>query len=186
MKIGVCYAPNHDCSVIYCLPCPDIVQETSVPTDLLRQMLAPSKDITVIRGSCRAGEIGLRIALGARASQVISRVLREAFWVTGAGIVVGLIAALWLRRFVRVMLYGLAGTDALTVGVAAALLTAVSLLAAFAPARRASRIDPIRALSARLKCGWENWSSLESGLILRISNGCSDSKICTECEERNG
>jgi hypothetical protein len=40
--------------------------------------------------------------------------------------------------------------------------------------------------SARLKCGWENWSSLESGLILRISNGCSDSKICTECEKTNG
>jgi ABC-type antimicrobial peptide transport system permease subunit len=88
----------------------------------------------------------LRIALGARASQVLSRVLREAFWVTGAGIVLGLIAALWLTRFIRVMLYGLAGTDALTVGGTAALLIAVSLLAAFAPARRASRIDPIRAL----------------------------------------
>lgn len=45
-----------------------------------------------------------------------------------------------------VMLYGIAGTDALTVGGTAALLIAVSLLAAFAPARRASRIDPIRAL----------------------------------------
>jgi predicted permease len=94
----------------------------------------------------RTAEIGLRIALGARASQVLSRVLREAFWVTGAGIVLGLIAALWLTRFIRVMLYGLAGTDALTVGGTAALLIAVSLLAAFAPARRASRIDPIRAL----------------------------------------
>src|SRR5215469_7540411 len=94
----------------------------------------------------RTGEIGLRIALGARASQVLSRVLREAFWVTGAGIVLGLIAAMWLTRFIRVMLYGLAGSDALTVGGTAALLIAVSLLAAFAPARRASRIDPIRAL----------------------------------------
>jgi ABC-type antimicrobial peptide transport system permease subunit len=94
----------------------------------------------------RTGKIGLRIALGARASQVLSRVLREAFWVTGAGIVLGLIAVLWLTRFIRVMLYGLAGTDALTVGGTAALLIAVSLLAAFAPARRASRIDPIRAL----------------------------------------
>lgn len=65
---------------------------------------------------------------------------------TGAGIVLGLIAALWLMRFIRVMLYGLGGVDALTVGGTAALLIAVSLLAAFAPARRASRIDPIRAL----------------------------------------
>jgi ABC-type antimicrobial peptide transport system permease subunit len=64
----------------------------------------------------RTGEIGLRIAPGARASQVLSRVLREAFWVTGAGSVLGLIAALWLMRFIRVMLYSIAGTDALTVG----------------------------------------------------------------------
>ncbi|HLJ76407.1 MAG TPA: ADOP family duplicated permease, partial [Acidobacteriaceae bacterium] len=94
----------------------------------------------------RTAEIGLRIALGARTQQVLSRVLREAFWLTGAGIVLGSGAALWLTRFIRVMLYGLAGTDALTVGGTAALLIAVSLLAAFAPARRASRIDPIRAL----------------------------------------
>jgi predicted permease len=94
----------------------------------------------------RTGEIGLRIALGARTGQILSRVLREAFWLTGAGIVLGFVAALWLTRFIRAMLYGLAGTDAVTVGVTAALLITVSLLAAFAPARRASRIDPIRAL----------------------------------------
>lgn len=94
----------------------------------------------------RTAEIGLRIALGARTDQVLSRVLREAFWLTSAGIIFGLIAALWLTRFIRTMLYGLAGTDALTVGGTAVLLIAVSLLAAFAPARRASRIDPIRAL----------------------------------------
>jgi len=94
----------------------------------------------------RTGEIGLRIALGARTSQVLARVLREAFWLTGAGIVLGLIAALWLTRFIRVMLYGLGNTDALTVGGTAVLLVSVSLIAAFAPARRASRIDPIRAL----------------------------------------
>lgn len=94
----------------------------------------------------RTGEIGLRIALGARTNQVLSRVLREAFVLTGAGIVLGLIAALWLTRFIRVMLYGVAGADALTVACTSALLIAVSLIAAFAPARRAARIDPIRAL----------------------------------------
>jgi predicted permease len=94
----------------------------------------------------RTAEIGLRIALGARNSQVLSRILREAFWLTCAGIVFGLIATLWLTRFIRVMLYGLGNTDALTVGGTALLLLAVALVAAFAPARRASRIDPIRAL----------------------------------------
>lgn len=94
----------------------------------------------------RTGEIGLRIALGAGPDQVLLRVLREAFWLTSAGIALGLMAALWLTRFIRVMLYGLGSTDALTLGSTAAVLIAVSLLAAFAPARRASRIDPIRAL----------------------------------------
>jgi predicted permease len=94
----------------------------------------------------RTGEIGLRIALGARASQVLARVLRDAFWLPSAGIALGLIAALWLTRFIRVMLYGIGSVDPLTVGSTAVLLISVSLLAAFAPARRASRIDPIRAL----------------------------------------
>ena len=94
----------------------------------------------------RTGEIGLRIALGARANQVLSRVLGEAFWLTSGGIVLGLVAALWLTRLIRVMLYGIGSTDALTVAITVLLLISVSLLAAFAPARRASRIDPIRAL----------------------------------------
>jgi len=94
----------------------------------------------------RTGEIGLRIALGARSSQVLSRILGEAFWLASGGIALGLIAALWLTRLIRMMLYGIGSTDALTIASAALLLIFVSLLAAFAPARRASRIDPIRAL----------------------------------------
>jgi predicted permease len=94
----------------------------------------------------RTGEIGLRIALGARTNQVLSRILREAFWLTNFGILLGLIAALWLTRLIRVMLYGIGSTDALTIASTAVLLIFVSLFAAFAPARRASRIDPIRAL----------------------------------------
>jgi len=96
--------------------------------------------------NARTGEIGLRIALGARTSQVLSRVLTEAFWLTSAGTVLGLIAALWLTRFIRAMLYGVGYADILVVGSTAALLLFVSLVAAFAPAHRASRIDPIRAL----------------------------------------
>jgi predicted permease len=94
----------------------------------------------------RTGEIGLRIALGARTNQVLSRILREAVWLTSAGIVLGLVVALWLTRSIRVMLYGIGSTDALTIASTAVLLIFVSLLAAFAPARRASTIDPIRAL----------------------------------------
>ena len=94
----------------------------------------------------RTGEIGLRIALGAKPSQVLSSVLGEAFWLTSVGIVLGLTAAVWLTRFIGAMLYGLGRTDALTIVSTAVVLMVVSLFAAFAPARRASRIDPIRAL----------------------------------------
>jgi predicted permease len=96
--------------------------------------------------SARTGEIGLRIALGATATQVIGRILREALWLAGFGIMIGLAAALWLARFIGSMLYGLGIADPLTLGATALLLISVSMLAAFAPARRASHIDPIRAL----------------------------------------
>ncbi|WP_263359853.1 ABC transporter permease [Acidicapsa ligni] len=94
----------------------------------------------------RTSEIGLRMALGARTNQVFSRVLREAFWLTSAGTVLGLIAALGLTRLTKVMLYGIGNADPLTVVGTAVILVSVSLMAAFVPARRASRIDPIRAL----------------------------------------
>ena len=96
--------------------------------------------------TARTAEIGLRIALGATATQVIGRILREALWLAGFGILIGLAAALWLARFIGSMLYGLGIADPLTMGATALLLTCVSLLAAFAPARRAAHIDPIRAL----------------------------------------
>ena len=96
--------------------------------------------------SARTDEIGLRIALGAGTRQVLLRVVREALWLTSAGVLLGLAAAMWLTRFIGSMLYGLATTDALAVGGTVLLLVSVSLLAGFAPARRASRIDPIRAL----------------------------------------
>jgi len=96
--------------------------------------------------TARTGEIGLRIALGATMAQVVGRILREAFRLAGLGILIGLAASLWLARFIGAMLYGLGVADPLTLGATALLLTSVSLLAAFAPARRASHIDPIRAL----------------------------------------
>ncbi|MGC2510003.1 MAG: FtsX-like permease family protein, partial [Acidobacteriaceae bacterium] len=96
--------------------------------------------------TARTAEIGLRIALGATATQVIGRILREAFWLAAFGILVGLAAALWLARFIGSMLYGLGIADPLTLGATALVLISISLLAAFAPARRAAHIDPIRAL----------------------------------------
>jgi predicted permease len=94
----------------------------------------------------RTAEIGLRIALGATTTQVLGRILREALWLASFGVMIGLAVALWLARFIAAMLYGLGVADPLTLGATALMLISMSLVAAFAPARRASRIDPIRAL----------------------------------------
>jgi ABC-type antimicrobial peptide transport system permease subunit len=96
--------------------------------------------------SRRTSEIGLRMALGAPANLVLRRILREALSMTMIGILIGVAIALWLSRFIAAMLYGLKAADPITLVGAGLILTCISLLAAFAPARRASRIDPIRAL----------------------------------------
>ena len=75
-------------------------------------------------------------------------VLREAAWVLGSGIVAGLIAAWWLGGIVASLLYGVQPGDIASLGIAVAVLTAAGTLAAWIPARRASRIDPIQALRA--------------------------------------
>ena len=94
----------------------------------------------------RTSEIGVRLALGAIPGQVLGMVLREASWMSGAGIAVGVGGSLMLARFVRSMLYGVAPSDPLTLSGAATLLLLVALGASWIPARRAASIQPIEAL----------------------------------------
>jgi predicted permease len=94
----------------------------------------------------RTREIGIRLALGAVASRVAGGVIREAGMLVAAGLAIALPIAWQLGRFVESLLYGVPPFDAVTVTLAAVSLTLVSMLAALAPARRAARIDPIRAL----------------------------------------
>ena len=94
----------------------------------------------------RTREIGIRIALGARTSQVAWPVLREAAVLVVIGLGVGLGAAWWLTRYVESQLYGVAPHDRWTLIVCAVALTTVAGLAAWVPARRATRIDPLAAL----------------------------------------
>jgi predicted permease len=98
---------------------------------------------TVIR---RTGEIGVRMALGARQQQVLWLVLGDAFRLLALGIAAGLPVAWAAVRLVSSMLFGLTPTDPLTILVATVLLVAVALLAGYVPARRASRVDPMVAL----------------------------------------
>ena len=96
--------------------------------------------------SRRTQEIGIRMALGARPGQVQRIVLGEAGWMASAGILAGIGAALALGRVVASMLYGLKAWDPATLAGSAIALTVVALGASWFPARRAARLDPIRAL----------------------------------------
>jgi putative ABC transport system permease protein len=96
--------------------------------------------------AARRREIGVRMALGARAGQILRSVVAQAATVTGAGIVAGLAGALVLTRFMTTLIFGIPAVDPLTFAVVPALLAAVALAAALIPARRAASIDPMRAL----------------------------------------
>jgi ABC-type antimicrobial peptide transport system permease subunit len=96
--------------------------------------------------SRRTHEIGVRMALGARRQDVLASILREGARLTLAGLAVGAICAAVLSRIVGNLLYGVTANDPLTYCGAALLLAVVALIAAYLPARRASRIDPMVAL----------------------------------------
>ena len=94
----------------------------------------------------RTREIGIRMALGASAGAVQQTVLREGLAVTAIGAGAGLVLALGLGKILASMLYHVSGADPLVFLAAPAVLVAVSLLACYFPARRASQVDPMVAL----------------------------------------
>jgi putative ABC transport system permease protein len=94
----------------------------------------------------RRREIGVRVALGAPRTGILSMVLGRALRLLLAGLAPGVAAALLLERTVRAFLFNAAPHDPALYGVAAATLLAAGLLAAFGPARRATRVDPVTAL----------------------------------------
>lgn len=94
----------------------------------------------------RVREIGIRMALGADASRVRTLVLKRTAWLTGWGIVLGILGALAGSRLFKGLLYGVTATDPPTLAAAATLLAAAALGAGLVPAVRASRVDPVQAL----------------------------------------
>ena len=94
----------------------------------------------------RTAEIGVRMALGAHRRDVMAMVLREALRLTAIGVVIGLALAPAVGRVVSGMLYGISAADPLTILGASVLMFVAAALAAFLPARRAMRVDPIVAL----------------------------------------
>ncbi len=94
----------------------------------------------------RTNEIGIRIALGAERANILNMVLRETFTVVGAGLLVGLPLAWLCTRLLTRQVYGLSPHDPVTIIMAILVIGAVTTAAGFVPARRASRVDLIRAL----------------------------------------
>jgi putative ABC transport system permease protein len=94
----------------------------------------------------RRSEIGVRMALGADRASVIRLVLREAITLLAAGLVLGTVIVLWAGRAAASLLFGLKPYDPVTLITAAALLTAIALVASYVPARRAAALDPMLAL----------------------------------------
>ena len=91
-------------------------------------------------------EIGIRMALGATRGKVQGMVLRDGMRMAGAGVAIGLAAALVLIRLLRGVLVGLGSGDAATVAGAVVLVSATAVIACLVPARWATRVDPMVAL----------------------------------------
>jgi putative ABC transport system permease protein len=96
----------------------------------------------------RTREIGIRVALGADAGQVVRLVVGHGMSLTLIGIVAGLAGSIAAVRLLRTMLYQVSIYDPWTFAIGAALLGAVALVACYLPARRATRVDPVIALRA--------------------------------------
>ena len=96
--------------------------------------------------SRRTQEIGVRMALGAQAGQVLTLVLREGMTAAAAGIGLGLVGALILAGLMSSLLFGVKADDPLTFAAVVALIASIAVLASYVPARRASKVDPMAAL----------------------------------------
>jgi putative ABC transport system permease protein len=98
----------------------------------------------------RTREMGTRLALGATSGNILWLVMRDGMAVAGLGAVIGVVCGLIAARSLSALLFSTSAADPLTLGVACAVLLTVALLACYIPARRATRVDPVRSLGSGL------------------------------------
>jgi putative ABC transport system permease protein len=94
----------------------------------------------------RTREMGVRIALGATPGKVRKLILKQALMTALLGVGAGIVAAYAMTRLLQSMLFGVKATDPITFAMVTSLLLVIALLAAYVPARRATKVDPMIAL----------------------------------------
>jgi predicted permease len=94
----------------------------------------------------RTNEIGIRVALGAQRGQILRLIMRQGFVLAATGVVVGIVLAFLLTRFLASLLFGVLPFDPVTFVCVGSLLTLIALAACYLPARRATHVDPLVAL----------------------------------------
>jgi ABC-type antimicrobial peptide transport system permease subunit len=96
----------------------------------------------------RTHEIGLRVALGATGGHIVRMIVLQAVTLTLIGVAIGSVGAWWATQSLRTMLFQVDARDPLAYAAAASLLVLVAVAAATFPARRAARVDPVRAIGS--------------------------------------
>jgi hypothetical protein len=136
----------------------DIARESAARTTFTMVMLGIAGAMALLLGtvgvygvisyvvSQRTREFGVRLAMGAQEGQIRGMVVRQGLTVAAVGVAAGLVGGFALTRLMKAILFGVSATDPFTFGGVAVLLLAVSALAAYMPARRASSVSPVEAL----------------------------------------
>jgi predicted permease len=149
---------DHDQPVIQVRTMGNVIGESIWPYHVSASMVAIFAAIALVLASVgiyamlaysvsqRTHEIGIRLALGARREDVLRLVIGEGFVLALVGLVVGMIGAIGLTRFLKTLLYGVGPSDLRTYVAVTFILVVATLLACYIPARRAMRVDPMVAL----------------------------------------
>jgi putative ABC transport system permease protein len=139
----------------------DVVERSTARTSFTMMLLAAAAAMALLLSVVgiygvisyivgqRRSEIGIRMALGARVWEVSRLVVLQSVRLAVAGVAVGLVCALAATRALRALLFEVSPTDPLVLASVSALLVVLAVLASFAPARRAARVDPVEALRAQ-------------------------------------
>jgi putative ABC transport system permease protein len=96
--------------------------------------------------SLQTHEIGIRLALGAQQTSILTMILTKGMRLMAAGVLIGLLASYYLTRFIASQIWGVSTTDPLTFAAVVIVVVSVGLTACLMPARRAARVDPLVAL----------------------------------------